>query len=90
MTQDQVLQNIADNCIDDQTQHEEERTTEQWIDALTDRLTLLSEAMQPKSDPAGKPHPSRYAAQVGGLCLRLILEKGWPLIPPDVCADVEV
>jgi len=87
-----VLNNVILHYYHGQATHPRRKTTEQWIDALTDRLTLLSEAMTPKGDPAGKPHPSRRAAQLAGLCIRLIEEMHWPLIPPgrDTCADVEV
>ena len=77
-----ILANVLAHRLDAEHRHPSMKSIDQWSEVLTDRLTALLEQMVDTQTEVTRCDASRTAAQLAGLCVRLIEEAGWPLSHP--------
>lgn len=83
MTLQPIIDNVVAHCLDGEQKHPDKKTNEQWSEALSDRLATLLNCLSNTGIDNPYKLASKAAAQLAGLCIRLIEERGWPLIPTN-------
>lgn len=81
MTTQAILDNVLAHRLRGESKHPAHKTPDEWVNVLSVRLAMLTDALAPEDGTPSPRKASKAAAQLAGLCVRLIEEMKFELVP---------
>lgn len=83
MTTQSILENVLAHRMDSEQKHPDQKTRSEWISCLEARLAIVIDELEAAASVRSDLVASKAAAQLAGMCVRLIEQMNWPLVEPS-------